>query len=370
MYPPLHGPRTIRLLKFIGVQETTRQLHYCLESWPEEVSPVTSATNVVEAIREHKRKHSYYALSYVWGDASCTRSIVCNGLVLDITLNLYEALVQMSTEDPDRMLWVDSLCINQGNLEEKSSQVRMMSDIFACARDVICWLGNAQSLPLRSYEAAIIRLHQIYTENPDHRAMRSQGTHHIRCKQCRQIIVLPTSTGGCTDSIHDISLKKCFGLEDLLQAMLNSSWFTRVWTFQEFLLASVATLHMGPYSISWDCFMFACHYVGEEHGWVIKGMDKFREDLWRGRARSLASLVNTTQKRQASILHDRIFAVIGLSLRAQSSSLEIDYTVPIEQLYAAVTRYTVLEDDNLNVLRTTYAQATAQHAVMGGGLVF
>ena len=43
---------------------------------------------------------------------------------------------------PDQLLWTDSLCINQQDIEEKSRQVGMMGRIFASARTVIVWLGG------------------------------------------------------------------------------------------------------------------------------------------------------------------------------------------------------------------------------------
>jgi hypothetical protein len=42
-------------------------------------------------------------------------------------------------------LWIDAVCIDQGNLEERNQQVAQMRDIYTNAKSVIVWLGLAQS---------------------------------------------------------------------------------------------------------------------------------------------------------------------------------------------------------------------------------
>ncbi len=39
-------------------------------------------------------------------------------------------------------VWIDALCINQGDLDEKSSQIPMVYDIYAKSRHVVMWLGE------------------------------------------------------------------------------------------------------------------------------------------------------------------------------------------------------------------------------------
>jgi hypothetical protein len=39
------------------------------------------------------------------------------------------------------LIWIDYLCINQGNVEERTHQVALMSSIYSKAKTVIIWLG-------------------------------------------------------------------------------------------------------------------------------------------------------------------------------------------------------------------------------------
>jgi hypothetical protein len=77
------------------------------------------------------KKRPYFAtLSYVWGDTNVTREIRCGKERNSITLSLYEALVHIRNLKTPRLLWVDSLCINQSDEEEKGLQVQRMHLIY------------------------------------------------------------------------------------------------------------------------------------------------------------------------------------------------------------------------------------------------
>jgi len=85
----------------------------------------------------------YEALSYTWGSTEIMDSITINGTKLGVTHNLYLALQYLRSEDEDRILWVDSLCIDQGNGKEKGHQVQQMGNIYRRAERVVIWLGLA-----------------------------------------------------------------------------------------------------------------------------------------------------------------------------------------------------------------------------------
>jgi Heterokaryon incompatibility protein (HET) len=81
----------------------------------------------------------YVALSYVWGSSAVTENIIVNGSPFPVTINLARALRQL--EDSPLLLWVDAICINQRDVKERNSQVRMMGDIYRNASIVVSWLG-------------------------------------------------------------------------------------------------------------------------------------------------------------------------------------------------------------------------------------
>lgn len=84
----------------------------------------------------------YHALSYVWGTSLDTCPISMDGKVVNVRTNLFHALKQLRHTDGPRLLWVDALCINQQDEEEKSGQIKLMGDIYANAEAVFVWLGD------------------------------------------------------------------------------------------------------------------------------------------------------------------------------------------------------------------------------------
>jgi hypothetical protein len=85
----------------------------------------------------------YEALSYVWGEPDNKLSIFIQSLRFDITKNLHAALLQLRNHTIERVMWVDAICIDQENLEEKAEQVQIMARIYGQANRVIVWLGEA-----------------------------------------------------------------------------------------------------------------------------------------------------------------------------------------------------------------------------------
>jgi hypothetical protein len=87
----------------------------------------------------------YKALSYTWGSPSKheLRTITINELPFLITPNLWQALHHLRSEWVPRKLWIDAICINQLDDEEKGLQIQRMREIYYKASLVIVWLGEA-----------------------------------------------------------------------------------------------------------------------------------------------------------------------------------------------------------------------------------
>jgi Heterokaryon incompatibility protein (HET) len=93
----------------------------------------------------NREEISYEALSYVWGSATGTNSLSCEGQELLITPNCESALRHLRFKSRDRNLWVDAVCIDQKSTSEREQQVKMMGDVFGKATQVLIWLGDSNS---------------------------------------------------------------------------------------------------------------------------------------------------------------------------------------------------------------------------------
>ncbi|KAH6688833.1 heterokaryon incompatibility protein-domain-containing protein, partial [Leptodontidium sp. MPI-SDFR-AT-0119] len=69
------------------------------------------------------------ALSYAWGEPECDKRITVNRRGIFVRQNLLHALLHLRSES-DRILWVDALSINQGNIAERNHQAIQISRIY------------------------------------------------------------------------------------------------------------------------------------------------------------------------------------------------------------------------------------------------
>jgi hypothetical protein len=87
--------------------------------------------------------HLYEALSYVWGNLKETMPIDLGECRISVTKSLHAALLQLRDHSFERIIWVDAICINQADNEEKGHQIQSMAKIYSKATRVIVWLGEA-----------------------------------------------------------------------------------------------------------------------------------------------------------------------------------------------------------------------------------
>ncbi|KAE9381136.1 hypothetical protein N431DRAFT_551311 [Stipitochalara longipes BDJ] len=111
-------------------------------------------TSNIETLKPQPRttlaNASYNALSYTWGNAEERGAIRVDGKVLSITRNLWIFLDRhretfLTKRKVQTVLWVDAICIDQGNVKERSKQVAFMADIFGEAKMVLVWLREGDS---------------------------------------------------------------------------------------------------------------------------------------------------------------------------------------------------------------------------------
>lgn len=121
----------IRLLRLIPHQDKDAPIQCDLFNYP--------LLDSGEGIRP------YDALSYAWGSSKKTRVISMDKHHISVTENLHIALSHLRDRFIERIIWVDAICINQSDIEERSHQVRFMTMIYAKASRVNVWLGEMEA---------------------------------------------------------------------------------------------------------------------------------------------------------------------------------------------------------------------------------
>ena len=94
----------------------------------------------------------------------------CEGASLVIRHNLYDALQALRSADETRVFWIDALCIDQGNHEERTQQVEMICEIYAASQGTMIWLGakdaaSSETIALLKKIANLTEANKIFNEN-------------------------------------------------------------------------------------------------------------------------------------------------------------------------------------------------------------
>ncbi|KAK5718993.1 hypothetical protein LTR17_015418 [Elasticomyces elasticus] len=101
-------------------------------------------------------RESYITLSYAWGETKedgshLTETIRCDGALLRITSNLHMAFLRIrNMMHVERRIsvepvWIDTLCIEQDDIEERNVQVQNMGHVYQSSSQVIVWLGETDN---------------------------------------------------------------------------------------------------------------------------------------------------------------------------------------------------------------------------------
>ena len=160
----------------------------------------------------------YEALSYTWGSQhDGSAKINLNGHLTSVTMNLFEALKQLRLDQvkngkSKRKLWIDAICINQGDDAEKSRQILLMRDIYANASRVLAWIGKPDGLTGLAFDTV-------------KRFAADDGT----------------PNGSVTHQrIPDTARER----RAAIKLLIERSYFERVWVIQELVVAKTATIFL------------------------------------------------------------------------------------------------------------------------------
>lgn len=262
----------------------------------------------------------FEALSYVWGSDALEKkfSIECDGCVLSIGPNLASALTHIRHETEPRLLWVDAICINQKDTDERSLQVQYMGDIYASAKRVLVWMGEDSNDEAEECFDLIANTNAYLMG---------------KLLQYQSVDDIPPIS--YQDRYIDADTKKW----DMVRRLMDSEWFNRVWVLQEIGLARSAMIYYGKATMEWShlvefmLFVASRADVGTRVGNVKSGTiwDIF-EDIWCsfgnkitwrdelpltrslnkvGCVRSLVNILNVTRPYKATNQRDRVYAFLS-----------------------------------------------------------
>jgi hypothetical protein len=118
---------------------------YTLAKTTQGESPDYALTRPSCSVGSSDSVFDFEALSYAWGDKEIvSRILVPDNAFMPIASNLDAFLRHRRDTEKPITLWIDALCIDQNNDQEKSSQVGFMSLIYMGAPRLTIWLGPSR----------------------------------------------------------------------------------------------------------------------------------------------------------------------------------------------------------------------------------
>ena len=91
-------------------------------------------------------KPVYETISYCWGDESVRDTISVNGRELDVPSSAKNALLRMRDALQERILWIDAICIDQQNFDERAQQVSIMGDVYFRGQRCLVYIGEDEGI--------------------------------------------------------------------------------------------------------------------------------------------------------------------------------------------------------------------------------
>ncbi|KAF2491162.1 HET-domain-containing protein [Lophium mytilinum] len=264
---------------------------------------------------------SYEALSYAWGSNYREISIKCNDQDLFVTPNLLRALkrlrpiVTSNIPNPKPVtLWVDAICIDQENQEERAHQVSIMKHVYQRAVRVIVYLGE------------------------------------------------------------DVNFKDAAPSIQMLW-LLDSPWYNRMWTLQESLLNANTIVTHGETTLSLEALELgfqslppSFRYNAAQKNAILRVQTtramrlELQEPQLFGRhigringavAYRLSRMLSLCQYFECGDPRDKVFAILGLVDDLDSithTELNPDYSTPVAEIYRRFAWFIITRQKSLRIL--------------------
>ena len=322
---------------------------------------------------------SYAALSYTWGAAVFPCHININGLRFQITQNLHDALEAMVNNgllvdegglfQQTGHLWIDAVCINQQDLDERSTQVRMMKDLYEKAEKIFVWLGKPEDEVANTLAASKLKefddrwtdtMRQNRPYRPFWWPIKNRPPNDID-----SFLQQADSDKAIFDGPGSPTYHAWLGI----CALWKKPWWNRTWVYQEatipeslkaIFIRGVSVIRpnskvvflCGSSMFAWSQFhlayQVAVHLATSQRqcdpilrSAVVPFIPIWNLRLNRGQNHSLTflELLQVFRRTECKDPRDKLYAPLGLALESATNSIKPDYKKHIQEVYSDVVQY-------------------------------
>ena len=296
----------------------------------------------------------YDAISYAWSEAGDSRPVYINGQRHLVATSLETNFKYARLTNKCVALWCDTICINQIDNDEKSSQIQMMADIFSRASSVRVFFN-----PDSVQSAWVARAVNVILDTLPYPELVEAVVGH--------------------QSFTSLHLQYALGLN-------FDTWFKRTWVLQEVILAKRVSFHYEDKSFKLEqlyefilkAFSYRTHCRKHASWSRLEEMSLFdlkdnimliynaREDFGIAATPAktnpfwlaLSRIFFEVRKRQVTDPKDRVYGLLALVSRAFGTTLITpDYQVSLRSILVNFAFEFIKESRSLILLSQT-AQPT------------
>ena len=165
------------------------------------------------------------------------------------TSNLHAALQRLRLFDSHHLVWADAVCINQADIEERSTQIRLMRSIYSRAHETVDFLGEAGEEAMLAIELGQKILDLAYSLPKAGQDTTTFGP-------------LTTIVKITPDNYESYRLPPSQGKEWIaLRMLFTVPWFRRVWIIQEFALSRYVSFRWGDILFTFEYLVRLSHLL-------------------------------------------------------------------------------------------------------------
>lgn len=348
LYHPLEDPYDIRVLEVhpgLPGERLHASLHHCSIGFDMAyIKTISPSGRFALSTQKLDGPVWYTALSYTWGQPVFDATIYFNGHAKPITQTLETALKHFRHRTDSIMLWVDQVCINQTDLEEKKQQIPLMSRIYSRAFNTVVWLGEADASTEKTFDF----LNDI--------TVRLQYTNEVSCPEGLTDALLPPG-----DSVLWTDLINFF----------SRPWFQRLWIIQEVVLSREVWIMCGRHILPWRRLSTPCSNMTlsgisnwlstraksikdaeataatPTNGWSAcdqLGREQEHYQSSGGVGSTLFNLIRNYRNALCQDPRDKVYGVLALTSAGQYDTIRVDYTsdYPFMHLYHDIAKNKIM----------------------------
>lgn len=240
----------------------------------------------------------FEALSYMWGTEKADDAITLNGHPFEVGKNLLDALhflrSQAMFKKTCHLFWIDAICINQSDVEERNRQVRIMDQIYFRADTVVVWLGSKYS----EFQREMIS--------------------ELKLEESEKLGEGSLQIGNSTQ-------------QKMVRHLRTDPYWDRLWILQEIGKARQLRVCYGNETFSWDDFMNLMTLHNGDGATGPLRLDRLLRKEKYNDSHTLKRLLKEHRATKCSEPRDKVYGLIGLA--SDAGEFPIDYNKSLYEVW-------------------------------------